>query len=134
RCKSLSHRYKQSKATHPKTHSLRACSRTLINKMLASTIQLPQQHPTQHQPQPKQAATNISEHKMFSPEHHHSNAVIVQKPNSMPKPSNTHDASLTGLHMPHPTPTRGQTRPVLPARNHNTSQDHQHHHTDGTDD
>src|SRR5699024_5447230 len=56
--------------------------------MLASTIQLPQQHPTNTNQQSHNSAANASRKKCFTLEHHHTHnvmTVVVPKPNSMPK-------------------------------------------------
>src|SRR5690625_855782 len=56
--------------------------------MLASTIQLPQQHPTNTNQQSHNSAANASRKKCFTLEHHHTHnvmTVVVPKPNSMQK-------------------------------------------------
>src|SRR5699024_12282371 len=86
-----SHRYNHYKTDTP-THNRPAC-RTL-NKMLASTIQLPQQHPTSTNHNPNTGRVNASRHNNLllkpAPHQRHSDCPKTQQCTKIHQPATRH--------------------------------------------
>src|SRR5699024_4796424 len=121
----LSHRYKQSQAITPNPKGPDVKNSYI--KMLASTIQLPQQHPTNTNQQSHNSAANASRKQCFTLEHHHTQCDDsgCSKTQQYAKIHQSTIMPSTGLHIP-ATPYQGD-QSVLPATNHNhRPRPHQH--------
>ena len=112
----LSHRYKQSQAitSNPKGPD----AKNSYIKMLASTIQLPQQHPTNTNQQSHNSAANASRKQCFTLEHHHTQCDDsgCSKTQQYAKIHQSTIMPSTSLHIP---TTQQGDQSVLPETNHN---------------